>query len=82
MTGRGGEPYFKLDDAVPPAELSGLLATFCPMEEGSMLRLAQLILQFYKELAPLLAQSHGIAYPAELERVMTQRLGNLTAARL
>ena len=76
------EPYFKLGDAVPPADLSALQATFCPMELGSMLRSVQIILQFYREVAPPLAQAHGVPYPAELERVVTERLEKLTATRL
>ncbi len=80
--GVGEEPYFKLEAAISPEELSALEATFGPMEEASMLRSAQLILKFYRELAPPLAQAHGIPYPAKLESVITQRLGELTSARL
>ena len=77
----GEEAYFKLEDAVPPGELSALEATFCPMEKGAIIRSAQLILQFYKELAPPLARAHRIQYPADLERLMTQRLAKLTSPR-
>ncbi len=47
-----------------------------------MLRAALVIVQFYQELAPLLARTHGIAYPDGLERVMYNRLEKLYNARL
>ncbi len=40
-----------------------------------MLRAALVIVQFYQELAPLLARTHGIAYPDGLERVITSGKG-------
>lgn len=80
--GAGEVPYFKLDNAVPRGKLSALQATFGRMERGAMLRSAELILQFYRELAPPLAQDHGIPYPAELDRLVSQRLRKLTSARL
>jgi predicted nucleotidyltransferase len=39
---------------------------------------ARSIVRFFQQLAPALAQAHGIAYPAELERVMTDRLKQLS----
>ncbi|MGQ0796817.1 MAG: aminoglycoside 6-adenylyltransferase, partial [Methanobacteriota archaeon] len=79
--GVGEEPYFKLEDAVPTANVSALQATFCTMERGPILGSARLILTFYKQLATPLAKAHGIPYPADLERVMTRRLENVAAAR-
>ena len=43
-----------------------------------MLQSAQIIVQFYRENAQLLAAGHGIPYPSELERVMLERLENLS----
>lgn len=39
--GAGEEPYFKLEDTVSPEDLSVLQDTFCPMEQGSILRSAR-----------------------------------------
>ncbi len=47
-----------------------------------MLQAALVIVRFYQELAPPLARSHGITYPADLERVMYDRLERLCNARL
>ena len=33
--------------------------------------------RFYQERAPLLARTHGITYPADLDRVMVDRLEKL-----
>ncbi len=74
----GEEPYFKVELALPVEELSPLQETFCPMEKGAMLQAIHVIVDFYKRLAPVLAQRHGIAYPAGLEKVMMSRLTALT----
>ena len=42
-----------------------------------MLQAALLIVRFYQELAPPLAQTHGIPYPADLARVLYDRLEQL-----
>lgn len=78
----GDEGYFKIDIVLPVEQLSSLQATFCPLEESAMLRAAQLILRFYQELAPELARTHAVAYPAQLERMMSDRLEKLCEARL
>jgi hypothetical protein len=46
-----------------------------------MLQAAHAILYFYKEVAPSLAQVHGIPYPADLERLLVERLEKLGAVR-
>ena len=66
--------YEKVDQALPGAHLSPLKATCCPLERGAMLQAGRVLVRFYQELAPLLAQTHGITYPADLERVMIARL--------
>lgn len=78
----GSEGYFKVEQALSVEQLSPLQATYCPLEHGAMLRAALVIVQFYQELAPLLARTHGIAYPDGLERVMYNRLEKLYNARL
>ncbi len=74
--------YEKVEQAIPVEQLSSLQATCCPMEQAAMLQAALVIVRFYQELAPPLAQAHGITYPADLERVMSDRLEKLCAARL
>jgi|SRR5687768_3202300 len=74
----GEEGYFKIDNALPAAELSALQKTFPPMEQSAMLQAALVIVSFYKELAPPLAKTHGIPYPYSLERVMVERLEKLS----
>jgi len=78
----GEEGYFKVEQAIPVEQLSSLEVTFCPLEQGAMLQAALVIVRFYQELAPLLAQTHGITYPVDLERVMYARLEKLGQARL
>jgi Streptomycin adenylyltransferase len=78
----GAEGYFKLEQALPVEQLSVLRATYCPLEQGAMLQAALVIVRFYQELTPLLARTHGIPYPAELDRVMSDRLEQVCAARL
>jgi len=75
--GVGGEGYFKLEQALPVEQLAPLQATYCPLERGAMLQAALAIVRYYQEMAPALAGAHGVAYPAELERVMVGRLERL-----
>jgi hypothetical protein len=42
-----------------------------------MLQAALVLVRFYQELAIPLARTHGIAYPTDLEQVMSDRLGQL-----
>ena len=69
--------YEKLEQAVRVERLSSLQATFCPMERGPMLDAALTIVRLYRELAPPLARTHGIAYPDGLERPILDRLKEL-----
>ena len=75
------EGYEKVEQATPVEQLSPLQATFCPMERDAMLQAALVIVRFYQELAPPLAQVHGITYPADLARVMYDRLEQLCNTR-
>lgn len=72
--GAPAEEYDKVDAALPSADLARLEATIGPFDEARMLDAAEVILAFYRDLAPPLAAAHGIAYPAELEQLMTARL--------
>jgi hypothetical protein len=72
--------YNKVEQAIPVEHLSSLQATCCPLEPGAMLQAALVIIRFYQELVPLLARTHGIPYPVDLARVLTDRLEQLCAA--
>jgi len=71
------EGYEKVEQAISVEQLAPLQATFCSLERGAMLQAALVIVRFYQELAPPLARAHGITYPADLERVMSERLEKL-----
>ena len=73
--------YEKLDQAVPAGELAALRSTYCPFDQRAMLDAANVIVGFYREQAVPLAQNHGIAYPIDLDRVMSDRLKKLVADR-
>jgi predicted nucleotidyltransferase len=74
------EGYEKVEQTVPIEQLAPLQATFCPMEQGAMLQAARIIVHFYQQLAPPLAQAHGIPYPADLDRLVSDRLEQLCNA--
>ena len=76
--GVGGEPYFKIEDAMPIEKLAVLEATFPSMEKNAMLQSAQVLVQFYAQVARSLAQAHGVPYPQSLETVMLERLEKLS----
>lgn len=76
----GEEPYFKIEGVMPVEQLSPLQTTYCPMEYEAMYQAALLIFRFYQDAAPTLAREHGIAYQADLERIMfshLEKLGNV-----
>jgi hypothetical protein len=77
-----GEPYFKVEQALPVEQLLPLEETYCPLEYYSMLQAALVILRFYKAMAPTLAKAHGITYQVGLEQMMIRHLEELDAARL
>jgi hypothetical protein len=77
------EGYEKVEQAIPVEHLASLQATFCPMERSAMLEAARRIVRFYQDLAPPLAQTHGITYRgAALERMMDARLEQLCDERV
>lgn len=79
---RSPEAYGKVDLTVPAEQLAPLQLTCCPLEYGSMLQAGRVILRVFLDLAPALARRHGIRYPAELERLMIERPGQLDTRRL
>jgi len=74
------EAYEKLEKAVPVSELAALQATFCPMDRDAMFRATLDIVSFFREHAPQVAGAYGSEYPAELERLMCDRLDELSLA--
>jgi len=78
----GEEGYFKVEKALPAEQLAPLQATCCPLEPGALLQSALIIVRFYRDMAQPLAQTHDLAYPAELDRVMVERLEKLGQAGL
>ena len=68
--GIGEEPFFKLEQAMPVEQLAPLQVTFRPLELEAIRQAGAVLLQFYREVATTLAERHGLAYPAALERVM------------
>lgn len=78
----GDETSFKIDKALPIEELTPLRATFCPQEPAAMRQAVGAIVEFYRALAQPLAEANSIPYPAELERVLVERLERLDAPPL
>jgi len=74
------EVYEKLDQAISMVPLSTLGSTFCPMEQPAMLRATRDILHFFREQGPAVARARGLRYPAELDRLMSDRFDRLLAA--
>jgi predicted nucleotidyltransferase len=70
--------YEKLDKVLPDDQLAPLRATYGPVERDAMLRAMALIVAYYRKLATRLAEEHGIAYPVELDRIMSDRLAKVT----
>jgi predicted nucleotidyltransferase len=74
------EAYEKLEKAVPVSELAPLRATFRPMERDALLKAALDIVSFFREHGPQVAGAYGSEYPEELERLMCDRLDELSLA--
>ena len=77
----GEEAYFKIETVMPVEPLSALKETFHPMEKEEMLESSLAIVRFYLEIAPPLAQKHGVKYSHDLERVMLDRLQRMQSKR-
>ncbi len=76
-----GDPYFKLDKTLPAEALAALRPTFVPLERAALADAARAIIDFYRDLAVPLAEQHfKLRYPAELERLMRQRLDHAIQA--
>jgi len=78
----GADGYFKLEKVIPIEQLAPLQVTFCPMQPEAMLQAVLTILRYYQEMAPSLASAYGITYPADLERILSERLKKLSVTGL
>lgn len=72
-----GEPYFKIEDALPADALLPLRATCCAIEEHALLEAGDALCEFFMALAPALAKAHGLSYSVELERLLRAELRRL-----
>jgi predicted nucleotidyltransferase len=72
------EAYWKLEGAIPAERLDQLAATVAVPEFGAMKDAALAVLDLYRDLALGLAAAHGVAYPAELDQVLSAQLRRLT----
>ena len=71
------EGYEKVEQTVAVEQLVPLQESICLLERDAMLQAALVIVRFYQELAPPLAQAHDLPYPADLARVVYNRLALL-----
>jgi hypothetical protein len=79
-TGMAG--YEGLEQAADAQDLEALRATFCPLDREAMLEAAGRLVGFYLRTAPRIAIHQGIAYPADLEAVVMDRLERCGALHL
>ena len=66
--------YKGLEEAAHAQDLESLRATLCPLEREAMLEAAGRLAGFYLRTAPPLAFQQQIAYPADLEAVVMDKL--------
>jgi hypothetical protein len=74
-----GESYWKIDEAIAAGHLERLEDSVAPLQAGPILDATLALVQSYRELAQGLATVHGIAYPAELDRLVSVELEQLAA---
>ena len=74
--------YEKLEQAADAQDLEALRATFSPLEREAMLQALGHLVGFYLRTAPPLATQQGIAYPADLAAVVTEKLARRCGLRL
>jgi predicted nucleotidyltransferase len=72
------EPYWKLDVELATGSLEPLRSTFVPIERDDLLRAGRDILTFFRRHGRDTAQTNGLTYPTELDRVIGGRLDDLT----
>ena len=78
---RRPEAYDKVELVVPAEQMAPLAATCCPLAYGPMLAAGRTLLQVFRDVAPALAREHGMRYPTELDRLLSDRLTRLPPDR-
>lgn len=73
----GEEPYWKLDVEIDTTALESLAGTFAPMEREAILEAGRALVGFFRQRAPRVAETHGLDYPRELERIFVERMNAL-----
>jgi predicted nucleotidyltransferase len=71
------EAYWKVDEAISQERLKELEDTIAPFALDQILAAAGRLLSWYRSIAPALAAANDIAYPAELDRVITAQFDGL-----
>jgi predicted nucleotidyltransferase len=66
--------YKNLEQAADARDLEALRETWCQLEREAMLEVAGRLVGFYLRTVPALAAEHGVAYPADLEAVVIDKL--------
>ncbi|MBL8093233.1 MAG: nucleotidyltransferase domain-containing protein [Anaerolineales bacterium] len=69
-----GEPYFKIEEALPVAVLQPLRSTCCEVEQQALLQAGKTLCAYYRAVAPALAKTHGLTYSVELEQRLWAQL--------
>jgi hypothetical protein len=54
-----------------------LAGTFAPLDREAILEEGRALVDFFRDRAPRVAESHGLPYPNELERISVERLNAL-----
>lgn len=71
------EPYWKLDTEISTEPLNSLRSTFVRLDRVEMLDAGRRLVAFFRERAPGVARAHGLAYPEELDSLITGHLDAL-----
>jgi len=71
------EAYWKVDGTLEPDRLAALQATAASLDLGPMRDAGLALIDLYREVASTLAARHGIEYPTELDRLLSDRLRGL-----
>lgn len=71
------DPYYKLDQVIEVERLQPLENAFGRYDRSALLAAGWALVRFYREQARALTEAAGLPYPAELDRVMTDRLARL-----
>jgi hypothetical protein len=66
--------YHKIELVVDAEDLVPFQRTFCRVERDAIVEAVGGLLDIYWQVAPPLAATHGVAYPANLERTVLRRL--------